>query len=314
MDEKGDRPSEIRHYRRLAQKIVRKHFGTPASRIVYRSSGRTNYVFAINHVEGQFIIRISPDPERIDAFLKERWITAEVRKAGVPSSEVLAVGNDMGDEPYMISRRVTGTEASHHPKRNRIIQEMGRYAAMINSIRTTAFGTNFDWSSGGVKHRTWGAYLKEELHVDERLEFFQQHRLISRSALETLMSTIEGSRNSRIKPSLNHSDLRLKNVIVDDDGEIAAFIDWEDCISTVAPQWELSIALHDLSIDEKQLFIKGYGLNNRRLEEMAPLIKAFNIVNYYAVAQDAVQQNDRKKLAEIKLRLNGALDLYSLSC
>lgn len=313
MDEKGDRPSEIRRYRRLAQEIVRKHFGTEASRIVYRSSGRTNYVFAINHVEGQFVVRISPDPERIEAFQKERWITGEVRKVGVPSSEVLAVGNDMGDEPYMITRRVTGTEASHHPKRNRIINEMGRFAAMINSIRTTTFGANFDWASSGVKYRTWDDYLKEELHIDERLEFFERHRLVAKTKLRELSQTLDGSRNARVKPSLNHSDLRLKNVIVDEDGEIAAFIDWEDCLSTIAPQWELSIALHDLSIDEKQLFIEGYGLNNRRIEEMSPLIKAFNIINYYAVAEQAVQQHDLKKLAEIRLRLNGALDLYSLS-
>jgi aminoglycoside phosphotransferase (APT) family kinase protein len=312
MDEKGDRPSEIRHYRRLAQRIVRKHFRTEATRIVYRSSGRTNYVFAINHVEGQFIVRISPDPERLDAFLKERWATEEVRKAGVPSPEVLTVGNDVSDEPYMITRRVTGTEATHHPKRNRIINEMGRFAAIINSIQTKTFGSNFDWSSNGAKHRTWGAYLKNELHIDERFEFFAKHRLLPAGSLDSLMSTIEGSRNARIKPSLNHSDLRLKNVIVDDDGEIAAFIDWEDCISTIAPQWELSIALHDLSIDEKQLFIEGYGLNNRHVEQMAPLIKAFNIVNYYGVAQAAIEQRDHKKLAEIKLRLNGALDLYSL--
>lgn len=313
MDEKGDRPSDIRHYRQLAQKIVRKHFGTEASRIVYRSSGRTNYVFAINHVEGQFIVRISPDPKRIAAFLKERWTTEEVRKAGVPSPEVLAVGNDVSKEPYMITRRVTGTEASHHPKRNRIINEMGRFAAMINSIRTTTFGANFDWSSDGVKHRTWGAYLKEELKIEKRLAFFEEHRLLPKTTLGELIQTIDGTRNVRVKPSLNHSDLRLKNVIVDDDGEIAAFIDWEDCISTIAPQWELSIALHDLSIDEKQLFIEGYGLSNRRVEEMAPLIKAFNLINYYAVAEQAIQQKDRKKLAEIKLRLNGALDLYSLT-
>lgn len=312
MDEKPDRPSSIRHYRRLARKIVRKHFGTPASRLVYRSSGRTNYVFAINHVEGQFVVRISPDSTRLAAFLKERWITEAVRKAGVPSPEVLAVGNDVSDEPYMITRRVTGTEASHHPKRNRIIHEMGRFAALINSIRTTTFGANFDWSSGGVKHRTWDAYLKEELRIDERLEFFEKHQIFPRAALDSLMNIIDGSHNEHIKPALNHSDLRLKNVIVDDDGEIAAIIDWEECVSTIAPQWELSIALHDLSIDEKQLFIDGYGLDNRHIEEMAPLIKAFNIINYHGVTADAVEKGDQKKLAELKLRLNGALDLYSL--
>jgi aminoglycoside phosphotransferase (APT) family kinase protein len=311
-DDKGDRPSEIRHYRRLAKKIVRKHFRTEASRIVYRSSGRTNYVFAINHVEGQFIVRISPNPERMDAFLKERWATEKVRKVGVPSPEVLAVGNDIGDEPYMITRRVTGTEASHHPKRNRIIHEMGRFAAMINSIRTTAFGANFDWSANGVKHHTWDDYLKEEFRIDERFEFFNKQRILPQATLDHLIGTIEASRHDRIRPSLNHGDLRLKNVIVDDDGEIAAILDWDDCISTIAPQWELSIALHDLSIDEKQLFIEGYGLNNQKLEEMAPLIKAFNIVNYHGVVEQAMKDHDREKLAGLKLRLIGALDLYSI--
>jgi len=312
MDEKVDRPSSIRHYRRLARRIVRKHFGTPASRIVYRSSGRTNFVFAINHVDGQFVVRISPDPDRLKAFMKERWVTEAVRKVGVPSPEVLVVGNDVSEEPYMITRRVTGAEASHHPKRNRIIQEMGRFAEMINSIRTTSFGMNFDWSSNGVKHRTWSDYLKEEVQIEERFEFFAKQRILPEMVLERLIGTIEASKNTRINPSLNHGDLRLKNVIVDDDGEIVAILDWEECISTIAPQWELSIALHDLSIDEKQLFIEGYGLNNRHIEEMAPLIKAFNIINYHSVAAQAVEQRDHKKLAEIKLRLEGSLDLYSL--
>ena len=314
MDKKPDQPSAIRHYRGLARKIVRKHFVTPASRLVYRSSGRTNYVFAINHVDGQFVVRISPDPERLQTFLKERWVTEAVRKAGVPSPEVLAVGNDIGDEPYMITRRVTGIEASHHPKRHRIIHEMGRFASMINAIHTTSFGTNFDWTDNGVKHRTWAEYLKEEFHIDERLEFFEKHRLLPKAVFETLIGTIDASRNTRIKSSLNHGDLRLKNVIVDgDEGEIAAIVDWEECISTIAPQWELSIALHDLSIDEKQLFIEGYGLKNRHVEEMAPLIKAFNIINYHNIAAAAVEQHDHKKLEEIKLRLHGSLDLYSFS-
>lgn len=312
MDDKGDRPSEIRHYRRLAKKIVRKHFHTDASRLVYRSSGRTNYVFAINHVDGQFMVRISPDPERLGAFLKERWATEKVRQAGVPSPEVLAVGNDISEEPYMIMRMVTGTEASHHPKRKRIIKEMGRFASIINSIQTTAFGANFDWSTNGVKHHTWDDYLKEEFRIDERFEFFEKQQILPQATLDHLVGTIEASRNDRINPSLNHGDLRLKNVMVDDDGAIASIIDWEECISTIAPQWELSIALHDLSIDEKQLFLGGYGLNNEKVQEMAPLIKAFNIVNYHGVMAQAINDENHERLAELKLRLIGALDLYSI--
>ena len=314
MAEKSDRAATIRHYRRLAQRIVRHYFGTPARRIVYRSSGLTNYVFAINHVEGQFVIRISPDSDRIEAFRKEWWVTQQARKAGVPSPEVLAVGNDIGPEPYMISRRVTGIEATYHAKRPRIIHEMGRYAAIINSINTKGFGSNFDWNDHAPKIPTWDEYLDQEFQLPQRLEFFAMHQILSETKLNNLSRIIDETRSGDISPSLNHSDLRLKNLIVDDDGAITAIIDWDECLSTVAPQWELSIALHDLGIDEKQAFIEGYGLRPEQLEQMMPLIKVFNILNYQAAFASAIEQNDQKKFSETKLRLNGTLDLFSLTC
>jgi hygromycin-B 4-O-kinase len=128
-----------------------------------------------------------------------------------------------------------------------------------------------------------------------------------------LRKAIDETRAQRLKPFLNHGDLRLKNVMVDDDGEIAAVIDWEDCLSTIGPQWEFSISLHDLSIDEKHVFIDGYGLGSEEMPPMASLIRTFNIVNYSNAIERAVEVRDNKTLAELKLRLSGALDLYSLS-
>ncbi|HET7287110.1 MAG TPA: aminoglycoside phosphotransferase family protein [Pyrinomonadaceae bacterium] len=311
MDETPERPVTIRHYRQLANQIVEKHFGKPPNRIVYRRSGRTNYVFAVNHLEGQFVIRISPDAERIEAFRKELWATQKAREAGVPSSEVLEVDSDADSEPYMISRRVTGAEATHHPQRERIIHEMGRYARLINSIHTKHFGSNFDWTNNGDKNRTWTNYLENELDYESRLELLSKHKILADREVKRLRRIIEQSKALRIKPCLNHGDLRLKNVIVDEDGEIAAIVDWEECVSTIAPQWDLSISLHDLSIDEKQLFIDGYGLSNEQMTEMAPLIKAFNIINYANAVERAVEVRDNKMLAEFKLRLSGSFDLYS---
>ena len=314
MLEKPERPGNIRYYRRLARKIVRRYFGTPARRIVYRPSGLTNYVFAINHMDGQFVIRISPDSERLDAFRKEWWATQHVRTAGVPSPEILAVGNEIGPEPYMITRRVSGAEATHHPKRTRIIHEMGRFAAIINSIKTNGFGTNFDWNPDTPAIATWSEYLDKEYRVAERLEFFTTHKILAESEVNKLSEIIEQTKTAEITPALNHSDLRLKNLIVDeDDGEITAIIDWEECVSTVAPQWELSIALHDLSIDEKHAFIDGYGLRPEQVQQMAPLIKAFNLLNYHGAVAAAIEKNDEQTLAGIKMRLNGTLDLFSLA-
>ena len=312
MDETPERPVTIRHYRQLATEIVEKHFGKPPRRIVYKRSGRTNFVFAINHVEGQFVVRISPEPARFEAFRKELWVTKKVREAGVPSPEVLAVGNDVGSEPYMISRRVTGAEATHHPQRDRIIHEMGNYARLLHSIPTKNFGSNFDWTSNGEKQRTWTDYLENELEVEKRLRLFTDHKILSQGDAKKVRRIIDDTRALRIKPHLNHGDLRLKNVIVDEDGEIAAIVDWEECLSTIAPQWDLSISLHDLSIDEKHMFIDGYELNNEEVERMSPLIKAFNVINYSNAIERAVEVRDHKMLGEFTLRLNGALDLYSL--
>ena len=312
MDENGDRPAQIRHYRRLAKLIVEKHFGQPASKIVYKRSGLTNFVFVVNHVEGQFVVRISPEAEKIEAFKKELWATQKVRESGVPSPEVLAVGNDLIAEPYMITRRVTGSEATHHPKRDRIVHEMGRYAQVINSIRTKNFGMHFDWTTNGSKHSTWSDFIDTEWQLGERLQFFSRLKILTNRELKHLRKIIDDSRTLRIKPSMNHGYLRLKNVIVDDEGEIAAIIDWEECLSGIAPQWELSISLHDLSIDEKHLFLEGYGLSLEQVEEMSPLIKAFNILNYRDAIEHAIQKKDEKSLANIKLRLTGALDLYTL--
>ena len=312
MVETQEQPETIRHYRRLAKQIVEHHFGQPPTRIVYKRSGLSNNVFVVNHVEGQFVVRISPEPEKMEAFKKELWTTQKVREAGVPSPEVLAVGN-IGSEPYMISRRVTGAEATHHPRRGHIVNEMGRYAQIINSIRTTNFGSNFDWTTNGPQHSRWDEYLDNEWQIEQRLGVFTQHQILSSQQIQKLRNIIDDTRTMSFEPSLNHGDLRLKNVIVDDDGEIAAILDWEECLSTIAPQWELSISLHDLSIDEKDLFIEGYGLNSEQVQEMSPLIKAFNIINYSNAIEHAAATDDHKSLAEFRLRLSGALDLYSLT-
>ena len=258
------------------------------------------------------MVRISPDPNRTEAFRKELWVTRKVREAGVPSPEVLAVGDDVDAEPYMITRRITGAEATHHPQRERIIHEMGHYARIINSIPTKGFGAHFDWANDGFKSSTWAEYLENEWGFEKRLRLFVEHKILSNREVTKLRKTIDETKTRRIKPFLNHGDLRLKNVMVDDDGEIGAIIDWEDCLSTIGPQWELSISLHDLSIDEKHVFIDGYGLGSEEMPPMALLIRAFNILNYSSAIERAVEVRDNKMLAEFKLRLSGGLDLYSL--
>jgi aminoglycoside phosphotransferase (APT) family kinase protein len=304
---------DVRQARAMARRIIAHHLGNKPKRIIHQASGLSNFVFLVNHAEGDFIVRISPDPARITAYIKEQWVMAKAREMGVPTAEVLEVGNDVVPHPYMVSRRVEGKVATAHPNPMPIIREMGRFAAIINSIRTTGFGATFDWSNNQLsRNDTWKEFLHKELRLEASLQLLAKHRMLAPANLKKIRSTLEGMAKRRPRPVLNHSDIRLKNVIVGVDDEIAAIIDWENSMSTIAPQWELSLALHDLSIDQKQEFLAGYGLREKEVVEMAPAIKALNIINYAPEIERLVESNDAGRLEQYRTRLSGALDLYSL--
>lgn len=304
---------ELHQMRELARTVIAHHFGSKPRRIAHKASGLSNFVFSIVHPEGNFVVRISPDPTRIHSFIKEQWAQGKAREIGVPTPEILEVGNDVIGHPFMVSRTVSGTEATYHPERKQILREMGRCAALINSIPTVGFGSTFDWSSNQLSHNeTWLDYLEKELRIDSRLKILEKQRLLTQAQIKNLRRTLEAANDAKPKPMLNHGDVRLKNVIVDESGQITALLDWEHCTSNLAPQWELSLALHDLSIDEKQDFLEGYGFSEKKIVEIAPLMKALNIINYAPEIERLAQAQDAKCLEHYRTRFSGALDFYSL--
>lgn len=304
---------DIRQAKEMARQIIAHHFGTKPKRIVHKPGGLTNIVFLAYHKEGNFIVRISPDSAKLQVFIKEQWAVAKAREVGVPTVEILEVGNQVVPLPYMVSHLASGQESTFHPQRKQILYEMGKCAALINSIPTTGFGYTFDWSSNQLsRNETWSDYLHKELQPETRLQILEKYKMLSPKDLKKLRSTIREMTGWTPKSSLNHSDIRLKNIIVNEDGKITAVIDWENCISQVSPHWELSLALHDLSIDEKQEFLAGYGLREKKVAEIAPFMKALNLINYAPEIEHLVRAKDTAQLEHYRTRLSGALDFYSL--
>jgi aminoglycoside phosphotransferase (APT) family kinase protein len=297
----------------LARRIAEGYFGAPPRRVRSEASGRTNFVFQIDLDEGRFVIRLSPRARRLDSFRKEKWAVERVRELGVPGPRILEVGNEIVPFPYMIAHRASGKEASHHPDRMRILVDLGRMAVRIHSARTEGFGRIFDWSADDSRKRaTWQDYLTNELELEQRLSALSRLACIGARRIDRIRCVVEALGDHVARPGLCHGDLRLKNVIVDREGEIVAIIDWEKAISTVTPAWELSHALHDLWIDAKEAFLEGYGLSPIELEEISPAMKAFNLLNYAPILEDLAEEGDRATLEQYRARLAGALDLYSV--
>jgi hygromycin-B 4-O-kinase len=309
----GTSTREISRAKAMARTIVEHHFGKKPKRITYQPSGLSNFVFLVDHSEGEFVVRVSLAPSRINSYIKEQWAMAKANEAGVPTPEVLEVGNEVVPHPYMIARKVAGKEATHHPDRLPLVRSMGRFAAIINTIRTSGFGGTFEWSNNQLsRNESWRDYLNQELQLQTRLKTLEKGRMLLPPQLKKLRSILENSMKGHYKPALTHGDIRLKNVMVDAEGKITAFIDWEDCTSNLAPHWELSIALHDLTIDEKREFLKGYGLKEKKLYQIAPLMKAINIINYASYVEAMLKSKDQEQIEQFRMRMHGALDLYSL--
>ncbi len=306
-------PEEIKEKEDMAKQVIRHHFGISQGNVEYQDSGHTNFVFEAKVPEGEFIIRIARKPEKISDYTKERWVSNRAKEAGVPVAETLQVGNEVIEMPYMLQRKTPGTIASDHPERKKAIRQLGHYAAVINSIRTKDFGCVFDWSPNeDSKINSWKKFLKNELDVASRLAILEENRMLSHANFKKLESYTRKIRKWEFEPVLNHGDLRLKNVIVDDQGEIMAIIDWENASSNIAPVWDLSIALHDLSIDQKQLFLEGYGWPAEEYREWVYAMKTFNILNYTDDIQVFLEKDQQDQLEQYRLRLNGFYDLYSL--
>jgi hygromycin-B 4-O-kinase len=213
----------------------------------------------------------------------------------------------------VIARSVEGIEATNHPERSKIVRELGRLAKKINSIHTRGFGETFDWSNNELsRNKTLKEYLEGEYRYAARIDMLDRSGLCPAGTIKSLKRVCREMLTIKTKPSLNHGDLRLKNVIADEDGKVMAIIDWEEATSNIAPHWEFSVALHDLGIDLQQQFLDGFGITPKRLVEIAPFIKAFNLLNYTDAIKQAIAAKDKPALAHIRMRFAGAFDLYSL--
>jgi hypothetical protein len=116
-----------RRARGMAREIVAHHFGgIRPKRVIALGGGLTNMVFEVNHAEGDFIVRLGTEPGKVKEYFKEQWAVAKAVEAGVPVAEILEVGADLGPLPYMVARKASGTEATHHPARFAILRGGGR--------------------------------------------------------------------------------------------------------------------------------------------------------------------------------------------
>ena len=289
----------------LAARIVKAHAGQAPRRLRPLSGGLTNHVFAVRVAGKDLVLRLNEDPAKLDDFLKEHWAMEQAHAAGVPTPRMLEVRNCDEGPSYTIAEGVHGVSADSHPARCDVLRQLGACAARLHTVRADGFGRAF-------QHKRWADCVADELKAQERLRLLARHGMLDEPVLQALLERARHMARWRNPAVLHHGDLRLKNAIVEPaTARLLAVIDWENCVASPAPYWDLSIALHDIGVDEKEAFLEGYGLTPARFSHAAPFVTLFNVLNYAPVVERALAARDRHRIAWLRLRLQGAFDLHS---
>jgi aminoglycoside phosphotransferase (APT) family kinase protein len=84
----------------MARGVIRHYFGSEPTDLVRKGGGLNNFVFAADHPEGAFVVRMSPNAAKINDYLREQWALGRARGVGVPTPEVLLRGRGGGGEGH----------------------------------------------------------------------------------------------------------------------------------------------------------------------------------------------------------------------
>lgn len=300
-------------HRKYVQALVGHYFPGKKLRIVPLGGGLTNKVFGVKAGSEDLVVRLGLEKDKINSFLKEQWAVTQARKKKIPVPEILEVGISLIPVAYMISRKVSGVNAYKHIAQSEILHDLGKLASIIHSIQTTGYGHTFDWSENSLsKNEQWRQFIMDEWKGLARLETLKKLKMISPLAYRHIKVELNQLSRWKGNPCLHHGDLRLKNTMVDTEGKIIALIDWEDCTSAIGPAWDLSIALHDLSIEDQQRFLEGYGIGGSEIIKLSKTIKVFNLLNYVPAIEQIIKENKKPELEFYRARMHGAMDMYTI--
>lgn len=306
--EAQDRKQAERVRDAAAQALARRFAGP--HELQPEQGGLSNHVFRSLTSDGEVVVRVGVDVAKHEAFRREARVAARAREAQIPAPEVLCVTEEDG-LAVMISRAMPGALARDHPERLRTLQDLGAMARRIHAIRTCGFGGDFSFDGMCAQDEEgWREWLLADYRAEARIATLARQQLISGEQAEEMRRALEQMAGLPDAPVLNHGDLRLKNVLVDEDGAITGLLDWENCRSARGPYWDISVALHDLWVDQAQAFLDGYGMEQAEVQAAAPLWRLFNALNYVPEVTRALQESDTETLERIRTRFSGALDLF----
>lgn len=230
--------------------------------------GEANTVLSVLTSKGRLIVRFQAGSDAYKTYVKEEWCIGQAKQAGIPCAEVILVGR--GETcSFMIQRQLEGTHgADWQGDMKHVWHELGRYSAILNSIRVKGFGESLKDPANGDFVNTWKGIVDWSMDYLFSDSFLVNNEIISGRQRETISARLNEMYTWTFDPVLTHGNLAPKNAIVDATNRVH-LIDWGTAGAHRGVHLELS-EIMTWEPDEKYVkaFLDGYGLSAGDLIEI----------------------------------------------
>jgi aminoglycoside phosphotransferase (APT) family kinase protein len=248
--------------------------------------GSVNKVYIVETPNAKLVVRLGDQKQSLKDYTKEAWCIDKAAVRSVPVATVLDVGM-IEDHAYMIQTYIAGDEGrdSHFP-RSHIWRRLGRYARLIHSIEVAGFGLTLQDLTQGDSRASWLEYLNYNIESLNENDELIKLKVVTQSQSRVIRGIFEDLKRTAFNFGLNHGDLSLKNVIVDDSGKVN-LLDWGSAEASIVPHHDLiqMLKMNMLENDPDepafQSFLDGYGLSQSEFEQMTPTLESLLLLRAF---------------------------------
>lgn len=202
----------------------------PPLRIEPLGDGKSNLTYRVTGADGARLVLRRPPlgpllPTAHDVLREARIIDA-LGGTGVPVPEVLAIADEtVIGAPFVIFELVDGHVIRHSAAAAGATAAIRRGAgpSLVDALARTHALEPAELGLADLVRP--GAYVERQLRRWKRQ--WDQTAVVDTPLMDEVHSALVASAPDEQRSSLVHSDAKLDNVILDDDGRVVALLDWE---------------------------------------------------------------------------------------
>ncbi|MCW3054597.1 MAG: aminoglycoside phosphotransferase family protein [Chthonomonadales bacterium] len=257
--------------------------------------GSVNLILFVETSREEIVVRLNkPEDDAVKVrgdYEKEQWCLSQASAAGIPSPNVLAVG-EHSERAFMLQNRVPGVNGKQSGMAPDVLfQVLGRYARVIHALPANGFGDSLEAFENGNAREGWLRFVDYNLGELTERDPLLALGVYAPSQQRALREAFTWLRHLPLRIGLNHGDLARRNTIVDEKGRVS-LLDWGCAEMHVVPHYDINALLHYYQPDHPHLhaFLEGYGMTGEEWTRLWPEVQALVLLKAFDLTRWAIDR------------------------